>query len=205
MHDEEAAVEAAKHRAFDVNALEATVYDMSRAGLLVAVGHKQSLALEAVGGRGLWRMDKCSPQTTVERQLKAGRPPDARVTCARGRPASVVRMAECASGCASAAHWRAPARYRRQARSQAARCESHSFADRVRAHGVFDRMLPRLCSGMLLRMRCAAVRRRAICERACGAPPLSGRVLALAAGGAGASQETPLRAACSTAAGSGGA
>ncbi len=60
------------------------MYDMSRAGLLVAVGHKQSLALEAVGGRGLWRMDKCSPQTTVERQLKArAAPRRARHLCLR--------------------------------------------------------------------------------------------------------------------------
>jgi len=41
---------------------------------------------------------------------------------------------------------------------------------------------------MLLRRHCAAVTRRAGCARACGACPLSSRVLAPAAGGAGASQ-----------------
>jgi len=36
-------------------------------------------------------MDKCSPQTTVERQLKARRPPDAHTTSVRSRLASVVK------------------------------------------------------------------------------------------------------------------
>lgn len=69
LHDELEGLEQSAQRAFDINALEGTVFDVSRTSLLVAVGRKQSEALDAVGPRGMWRCDKHIPQTTVERQI----------------------------------------------------------------------------------------------------------------------------------------
>ena len=69
LHDELEGLESSAQRAFDINALEGTVFDVSRNSLLLAVGRKQSEALDAVGPRGMWRCDKHIPQTTVERQI----------------------------------------------------------------------------------------------------------------------------------------
>lgn len=69
LHDELEGLESSAQRAFDINALEGTVFDVSRTSLLVAVSRKHSETLDAVGPRGMWRCDKHIPQTTVERQI----------------------------------------------------------------------------------------------------------------------------------------
>ena len=70
LHDELEGLESSAQRAFDINALEGTVFDVSRSSLLIAVSRKHSETLEAVGPRGMWRCDKHIPQTTVERQIQ---------------------------------------------------------------------------------------------------------------------------------------
>jgi hypothetical protein len=52
---------------------EGTILEVRRAWIKVALPCKASDALEGAGGGATWRMDRYSPDTTYQRQIKVGK------------------------------------------------------------------------------------------------------------------------------------
>lgn len=58
-----------RHRAFGLeNALQGTVFAVTRSSMLVAVSYVEAQGLEVAGPDARWRIDKHNPETTLKRQ-----------------------------------------------------------------------------------------------------------------------------------------
>ena len=67
---------------------EGTILEVRRGFIKVALPRKASDALEMAGVNAMWRMDRYSPDTTYQRQLKVNMPrsPAGTAACPRMHP-----------------------------------------------------------------------------------------------------------------------